>query len=278
MCGDNTIDQGDLIFVYLDTKRQFLVQIGSGMQLQSDLGNMKIDEMIGKPYGSTGTTHLGHPYHCLKPSTADLMFKVKRLTTIVYPKDLGYMLLETAIGPGSHVIEIGTGSGAMTLVLAKFVAPDGKVFSYDRRQDFIDNAKKNVVRAGYIDAVHFTCCDVAQQGFSSEHVDGIFIDVPEPWDIIPHATRVLKGGHHLVSWSPNIEQVKRTVETLQVHQFIRIQVSEVVEREMLVRERGVRPRERGITHTAYLVRAQRVLSHDEIKHESQIQDPKTKSS
>ena len=259
MASDNTIHKNDLVYIYLDAKRQFLVQIGSGMQLQSDLGNMKIDEMIGKPYGSIGTTHLGHSYHCLKPSTADLMFKVKRLTTIVYPKDLGYLLLETAVGPGSHVIDIGAGSGAMTLVLAKLVAPDGKVFSYDRRQDFIDNARRNVERTGYGSNVQFICCDVAQQGFAPENVDGVFIDVPEPWDIVPHAAQVLKGGHHLVSWSPNIEQVKRTVETLRTHHFIRIQVSEVVEREMLVRERGVRPRERGITHTAYLVRAQRIL-------------------
>ena len=264
MPGDNTIQHGDLVYVYLDNKRQFLIQIGAGIQLQSDLGNMKIDEMIGKPYGSSGKTHLDRVYFCLKPSTADLMFKVKRMTTIVYPKDLGYLLLETTIGPGSRVIEIGTGSGAMTLVLAKLVAPDGKVFSYDRRQDFIDNAKKNVERTGYITNVHFTCCDVAQQGFFPEKVDAVFIDVPEPWDIVPHATSVLKGGHHLVSWSPNIEQVKRTVEMLNAHHFIRVQVSEVVEREMLVRERGVRPRERGITHTAYLVRAQRVLSQQEI--------------
>jgi tRNA (adenine57-N1/adenine58-N1)-methyltransferase len=188
------------------------------------------------------------------------MFKVRRLTTIVYPKDLGLLLLETSVGPGSRVIDIGSGSGAMTFVLAKLVAPDGRVFSYDRRQDFIDNAKRNVERTGYGSNVQFICSDVAQTGFSPEEVDGVFIDVPEPWDIVPHATKVLKGGHHLVSWSPNIEQVKRTVEILRANHFIRIKVSEVVEREMLVRERGVRPRERGITHTAYLVRAQRVLS------------------
>lgn len=254
------IQKGDLVYVYLDGKRQFLIQITPGKQLQSDLGNIQMDEMIDQAYGSAGKTHLGHVYYCLKPSTADLMFKVKRMTTIVYPKDLGYLLLETTIGPGSHVIEIGTGSGALTLVLAKLVAPDGVVFSYDRRQEFIDNAQKNVERVGYSRNVKYICCNVAHEGFRSDPVDAIFIDVPEPWDIVPHGVNVLKGGHHLVSWSPNIEQVKRTVEALNKHGFIRVQVSEVIERELLVRERGVRPRERGITHTAYLIRAQRIIS------------------
>ncbi|MBN2620638.1 tRNA (adenine-N1)-methyltransferase [candidate division WOR-3 bacterium] len=254
-----TIQKGDLVFVYLDNRRQFLVQVLPGAQVQSDFGNIPCDDIIGQPYGTTGKTHLGHAYHCLKPSTADLMFKVKRLTTIVYPKDLGYLLLETTVGPGSRVIEIGTGSGALTLVLAKMVAPDGIVYSYERRDEFMENARKNVERAGFIKNVTFIGRDVAQEGFDDHMVDAVFIDVPEPWEIVPHATRALKGGYHVVAWSPNIEQVKRMVDALQSNGFIRTQVSEIAEREMLVRERGVRPRERGITHTAYLIRAQRIL-------------------
>jgi tRNA (adenine57-N1/adenine58-N1)-methyltransferase len=100
--------------------------------------------------------------------------------------------------------------------------------------------------------------DVAQQGFEQEEVDAIFIDVPEPWAIVPKAVEALKGGHHLVSWSPNVEQVKRTIEALEAHRFQRIKVKEINEREMLVRLQGVRPRERGITHTAYLVKAQKI--------------------
>lgn len=254
------IKKGDLVFVYIDSRRQFLVQVIPGAQLQTDFGNIPLADMIDQPYGATGKTHLGHAYYCLKPSTADLMFKVKRLTTIVYPKDLGYLLLETTVGPGSCVIEIGTGSGALTLVLSKLVAPDGMVYSYERREEFIENARKNVDRAGYIRNVTFICRDVAQQGFNSDSVDAVFIDVPEPWEIVPHAANALKGGHHLVAWSPNIEQVKRTADALYSNGFIRTQVNEIAEREMLVRERGVRPRERGITHTAYLIRAQRILS------------------
>ena len=257
---ENIIRDKDLVLIYLDEKRQFLVQAIKGLKLSSDLGDLDLRGIIGQPFGFIGHTHLGRNFYCLKPSTADLMMKVKRTTTIVYPKDLGYLMLETAIGPGSRVIELGTGSGALTLVLAKFVMPDGVVYSYDRREDFIQNAKRNVERAGYLNNVEFTCADVAVQGFDQTEVDAVFVDVPEPWAIVPKAHDALKGGHHLVSWSPNVEQVKRTIEALEVHKFQRIKVKEIIEREILVRLQGVRPRERGITHTAYLIRAQKILA------------------
>jgi tRNA (adenine57-N1/adenine58-N1)-methyltransferase len=257
---ENAIKDKDLVLIYLDEKRQFLVQPVKGLRLSSDLGDLNLTDIIGEPFGFVGKTHLGKNFYCLKPSTADLMMKVKRTTTIVYPKDLGYLMLETAVGPGSRVIELGTGSGALTLVLAKFVAPDGKVYSYERREDFIVNARKNVERVGYADNVEFICADVAREGFNAQEVDAIFIDVPEPWAIVPKAFEVLKGGHHLVSWSPNVEQVKRTIEALEAYRFQRIKVKEINEREMLVRLQGVRPRERGITHTAYLIRAQKILN------------------
>jgi len=262
---ENIINQEDLVLIYLDTKRQFLIEVRRGMKVSSDLGTMNLDDIIGKPFGSIGHTHLGKEYYCLKPSTADLMLKVKRTTTIVYPKDLGSVLLETTIGAGSRVIDVGTGSGALTLVLAKFVAPDGMVYSYERREGFIENAKKNVEHAGYIKNVQFHLRDVTQEGFVEKNVDAVFIDVAEPWTIIRQASEALKGGHHVVSWSPNIEQVKSTVEGLKELNFKRIKVSEIVEREMLVRQQGVRPRERGITHTAYLVRGQKVYMSDSNK-------------
>ena len=104
------------------------------------------------------------------------------------------------------------------------------------------------------DAVPF----FAEKGFKEKDVDAVFVDVPEPWTVIPNAAKALKGGHYLVSWSPNIEQVRSTVETLNEYGFTRIKVSAVVEQEMLVRQQGVRPRERGITHTAYLVRGNKI--------------------
>ena len=253
------IREKDLVLIYLDEKRHFLIQIQKGLKLSSDYGSIDVQGIVDKPFGYTGKTHLGHQFYCLKPSISDMMMKLRRTTTIVYPKDLGYLLLATSIQPGSRVIEIGTGSGAMTMVLSRLVAPNGKVFSYDRRSEFIENARMNLARSKALDCVEFRVRDVGKEGFIDEHVDAVFVDVPEPWEIVAHAATALKGGHHFVSWSPNVEQVRRTVEMLSHQSFIMIKVSEILERELLVRERGTRPRERSITHTAYLVQAQKVI-------------------
>ncbi len=255
---ENIINQGDLVLIYLDEKRQFLVQAISKLKLSTDFGDIKIDEIINREFGYIGKTHLGRNFYCLKPTTSDLMLKIKRRTTIVYPKDLGYLLFETSIGPGSKVIEVGTGSGALTLFLAKIVAPDGVVYSYERNDEFLENAKKNVEKIKYTSKIEYFLRDVATEGFIQKNVEAVFIDVPEPWDIVPKAFESLKSGHHLVSWSPNVEQVKKTVDTLEKIGFIRIKICEILQRELLVRERGTRPRERGITHTAYLVSATKI--------------------
>jgi len=257
---ENLIKPGDLIFIYLDEKRQFLIQAMPKLKLSTDFGDIKIEEVINKEFGYIGKTHLGKNFYCLKPTTADLMFKIKRKTSIVYPKDLGYLIFETSIGPGSNVIEVGTGSGALTLFLSKIVAPNGVVYSYERNEEFLENAKKNLEKISNKSKIEFSLRDVANDGFLQKNVDAVFIDVPEPWDIVPKAFVALKNGYHLVSWSPNIEQVKKTAETLQSCNFIRIRVCEILQREILVRERGVRPRERGITHTAYLVSATKSVS------------------
>lgn len=260
LMSDNLIKPGDLFYILLDDKRQFLIQANPKLKLSTDFGDIKIDEVLNKEFGYAGKTHLGKNYYCLKPTTADLMLKIKRKTTIVYPKDLGYLFLETAIGPGSKVIEVGTGSGALTLFLSKIVAPDGVVYSYERNEEFLDNAKRNLENIAGKSKIEFFLRDVTNDGFLQTNVDAVFIDVPEPWDIVPKAFVALKNGHHLVSWSPNIEQVKRTVEKLQSNNFLRIKISEIIQREILVRERGVRPRERGITHTAYLISATKSVS------------------
>ncbi len=252
---ENFINPGDLVLIYLDEKRQFLIQALSKIRLSTDYGDIKLDEIINKEFGFVGKTHLGRNFYCLKPTTGDLMLKIKRKTTIVYPKDLGYLLFATIVGPGSRVIEVGTGSGALTLFLSKIVAPDGIVYSYEKNEVFLELAKRNLEKIEHKSKIEFFLRDVAVDGFIQKNVDAIFIDVPEPWEIVPKAFDSLRNGYHLVSWSPNIEQVKKTVDTLQTFNFVRIKVNEIIQREILVRERGIRPRERGITHTAYLVSA-----------------------
>jgi len=251
------IKEGDLVIIYFDEKSEFLLEIKKTINFSTHRGNIKLVDLIGQDYGSELKTHLGKPFHLLKPSTSDLMMKVRRKTTIIYPKDAGLMILKTCIGPGSKIIEIGTGSGAMTILLANIIRPEGKVYTYERRSEFLENAKKNIERIGLESYVEFFLGDVEKEGLNQEGVDAVFIDVPEPWTVIAHARKALAGGHHLVSLSPNVEQIKKTKETLEIENFQRIEVCEVLVRDLLVRHTGTRPRERAITHTAYLLVAQK---------------------
>lgn len=258
------VNEGDLVIVYFDEESEFMLEAKKGVNFSTHEGTIRLADLVGQEYGAALKTHLGKFFYLLKPSTSDLMMKVKRLTTIVYPKDAGFMLLKTAIGPGSEVVEIGTGSGAMTILLANTVRPKGTVHTYERRVEFVENSRRNVRRCGLGDVVQFYQADAALEGVKQHNVDAVFIDIPEPWSVIAAAREALAGGHHLVSLSPNIEQIRRTKETLDVLSFKRTEVCEIAVREMLVRRTGTRPRERSITHTAYLLFSQKASAASEV--------------
>lgn len=253
----------DLILLYNGEKASYFFSLPQAGTFSTHRGNIDFRLILTKEYGDTIKTHTGTVFYILKPTLADLAMKVKRTTTIVYPKDAGMMLLQTAIFPGAKVIEVGSGSGALTVILANFVRPDGKVYSYEKRKEFLENARANIKRFGLEPWVEFVEADVEQQGFLHKEADAIFIDLPEPWSVINWAYQALKGGHFLVSLNPTIEQIKKTKSVLELEGFTRIRVVESFEREILVKFTGTRPRERMISHTAYLIFAQKINKADD---------------
>lgn len=253
------VKTSDLVLLYNDERTSYLISLPKKGIFSTHKGNIDFSQLKGKEYGEPVKTHLGKVFYLLKPTWADIEKRVRRTTTIIYPKDAGWMLLKTQISPGSKVIEVGTGSGAFTIILANLVRPRGKVYTYEKREEFLGNAEKNIKRAGLDKYVEFFCKDVETSGFSQKDVDAVFIDLPEPWGGIPHVHKVLKGGHSLISISPTIEQIQKTVSTLELVGFTRIKVVEILERELLVRVGRTRPKERMISHTAYLVSAQKVI-------------------
>ncbi len=246
------IEKGQFILLY-HPKKEFLLRYEPGKKFQSHLGNLVLPE--GLEFGQRLESTSGEVFTVLPPSTAELMKKVERKTTIIYPKDAGFMLIHTNITCGSRVAEVGSGSGALTVVLARAVGEEGRVFSYEKRPEFLALARENLRRYGLDDRVVFVERDVYKEGFGEQDFDAIFVDVPEPWQVVPHAAESLKPGHFWVSLSPNMEQVKMTVEKLQECGFVDIKTVEILEREILVRKFGVRPRERMISHTGYVTTA-----------------------
>lgn len=258
---------GDLIFLYHSERAKYLITVQEKGSFSTHKGNIPFAELLEKDFGDMVKTHMGFPFYILKPTLADLAMKVHRTTTIIYPKDAGLMMLKSFVYPGARVIETGTGSGALTTILATYVQPNGKVYSYEARAEFSDNAKANVKKLGLLDYVEFYVRDVEKEGFDQQEVDAVFIDLPEPWIAVKHAYDALKGGHSLVSLSPNTEQIRKTKAVMELEGFVRIQALEILERELLVRITGTRPTERMISHTAYLIFAQKGKKLQDINNE-----------
>ncbi|MCS7259112.1 MAG: tRNA (adenine-N1)-methyltransferase [candidate division WOR-3 bacterium] len=256
-------NRGDVVLLYHNERANYLITIQDKDFFSTHKGNISYTELLSKNFGDVIYTHLGVPFYILRPTLADLALKVRRTTTIIYPKDAGLMLLKNFVYPGARIIEAGTGSGALTMILANFVRPDGKVYSYEKREDFSKNAQENLNRVGLSSYVEFYICDIERDGFIQKDVDAVFLDLPEPWIAIRHAYNALKGGHSLVSLSPNIEQIKKTKAVMELEGFVRIKVVEILERELLVRITGTRPIERMVSHTGYLIFAQKAAKPQE---------------
>lgn len=254
------IKSGDIINLFHSPKEFILTTFSPEKKISTHLG--VIDFSTIKEFGQKVYTHLGEKYYVLRPRISEISMNVKRTTTIVYPKDAGYILMHSSLSfpsEGFRVIEVGSGSGAYTTILALFVGPKGKVYSFERREEFLRNAKKNIEKYGLSDRVEFFLKDPSIDGFGVSDVDFIFIDVPEPWTLIKPAYESLKPGHTLAFLSPNIEQVQKGIKEMENTGFVHIRVYEILEREIMVREGKTRPVDRMVAHTAYLAFGSKVL-------------------
>jgi len=252
-----TIRDGDQVLFYLDTRRHWLLRVEAGKSFHLHRGILKFDDVIGQPFGSLTKTSLGVHVSALKPLPRDQAVKMGRQTNIVYPKDAGLILLLAGIGPGSVVVEAGTGSGALTSILGHHVAPSGRVISYEVREDFAKEAQKNIAKIGLDDIVTIKQQDVLA-GINETEVGAVVLDMAVPWDVVPLAYEALYGGGVLVSFSPTIEQTQRTVDAIYASYFTEIMTRELIEREILVRPGKTRPATRMIGHTGYLTSARKV--------------------
>jgi len=249
---------GDNVLIYLTNKKKWLVRVSADERLHTHLGYIDLGSVIGKEYGSSIKTSLGERLWILKPNIIDLILKAERKTQIVYPKDLGMIAAITGISSGSIVVEAGTGSGALTTFLANLVRPDGHVFSYEIRPDFIEIAKRNIDRAGLKDFVTIKQAD-AKKGFDERNVDAVIIDVGDPWTLVRVAWEALKGGGIFASVSPTMNQVEKLVVELINAGFVSIESLELLLRGLEARIGMTRPSMRMIGHTAYLTFARKIL-------------------
>ena len=228
-------------------------------KFNTDKGELDLSQLIGKPYGSAVKTHKGYPYLLLPCTLYEfIMFKLNRLTQIVYPKDAAYILLRLDVKPGDLVVESGVGSGALTAVFAQAVGPEGRVVSYERREEFIRNALSNLRKVGLDGRVEVKHRDISEGFDEEEEADALFLDVREPWLYLDAAYSALKSGRFLGILVPTVNQVIETLKTLEKLPFIDCEVSEILLRKYKTVPERFRPEDRMAAHTAYLIFARKI--------------------
>jgi len=176
----------------------------------------------------------------------------KRGTQIVYPKDAAYIALHVGIGPGSRVVEAGTGSGALTAVLAHFVKPTGRVYTYEVRREFLEIAKRNLKRAGLDEYVEFKLKDI-RKGIDEQDLDAVVLDMPDPWNVAPLAYEALSSGGAIACFVPTVNQMEKVAAALAKTGFIKIDAVELLERHYKAVLGETRPLSMMIGHTGFII-------------------------
>lgn len=249
---------GDTILLLDPEGKRIVTRLTPKQRVDSHLGFIAHETFLEHEFGSKIPTQLGEGFIMLEPSTLDRVMKVSRATQILYPKDIGYLLLKMNIHPGVRVVEAGTGSGAMTLALAQMVQPGGKVFTYEEREEHQENAIKNIDRAGLSSFVEFRVRDI-RAGFDERDADALFLDVREPWLFLAQAHAALKPGGFFGSFMPTTNQVSEMLgEFDRMGDWVELQVTELLQRDYKTNADRLRPEDRMIAHTGYLVFARPV--------------------
>jgi tRNA (adenine57-N1/adenine58-N1)-methyltransferase len=248
---------GALVQLVGRDNKYFIVRLVPGQRLETHHGVFDHDDLIGQELGTQVFSHLGHAFFLIEPSTDDLIRDIRRASQIIYPKDSGFILMKLSIQSGQTVLEAGTGSGGMTTVLAQAVGPGGRVVSYDVRSDMQRAAQRNLERVGLAERVTLKLRDIAE-GFDEVDASAFFLDVPNPWDYTGQVRRALKGGGFFGSIVPTANQVSTLLVALQRDSYEFVEVCEVLLRYYKAVPERLRPTDRMVAHTGYLIFARPV--------------------
>jgi tRNA (adenine57-N1/adenine58-N1)-methyltransferase len=246
---------GDRVLL-IDTKhRRHLVTLEEGGAFHSHAGVLDHGQLIGQDEGVTIRTSMNARMVAVRPTLAEYILKMPRGAQVIYPKDLGPILMLADIFPGARVLESGVGSGALTMTLLRAVGPGGHVLGYELRDDYADRARRNV--QGFLGPDLPLEIEVrdAYDGIDTADLDRVLLDLPEPWRVVKHAEGALTPGGILLSYLPTIGQVMRLREELADSSFGMVETLEVLQRAWHVDGQSVRPDHRMVAHTGFLTHA-----------------------
>ncbi len=221
-------------------------------------GVLQHNDLIGLEWGSQVKSHIGKTFTILQPALDDILRDLERVTQVMYPKDIGYILLNLGVGPGSRVLEAGTGSGAFTVALAHSVGPQGRVISYERHSDAQAVARSNLERLGLADRVDLKLADIAD-GLDERDLQAIFLDLPNPEAYLSQVREALRPGGFFGSLLPTTNQVSALIAGLKRHNFGFLEVSEILHRYYRPIATHLRPADTMNAHTGFLIFARKLV-------------------
>lgn len=248
------LHEGDVV-VLLDNKhRRYLLTLQSGKEFHSHAGYIAHDEIIGAGEGAVLTSTRGATYTVLRPTLSEFILKMPRGAQVIYPKDIGPILMMADIGPGMRVLESGVGSGALSMGMLRTGV---HITGYELREDFAERAQANVRK--FLGEEALERYDVqlrnCYEGIDERDLDRVVLDLPEPWQVVPHARTALRPGGIIVAYSPSIVQVMQFREALERDGFILAETLEVLNRGWYIEGQAVRPDHRMVAHTGFLTSA-----------------------
>jgi tRNA (adenine57-N1/adenine58-N1)-methyltransferase len=248
----------DELVLLVDRKdRRYLFRLEPGKEFHSHAGLVPHDQLIGGPAGINVKSSGGATYLVIRPTLGDFILKMPRGAQIIYPKDIGPIMMLADIYPGVRVFESGIGSGALSTALLRAGA---EVYGYELREDFASRAQKNVASflgEGALDHYHVEIRS-AYDGIDITDIDRAILDLPEPWEVIPHLTPVLRPGGVLLAYTPSIIQAAKVREVLDDGPYAMAGTVEVLNRGWHIEGHAVRPDHRMVAHTGFLTHARRV--------------------
>jgi tRNA (adenine57-N1/adenine58-N1)-methyltransferase catalytic subunit len=256
-------EPGEKVLLIDQRDRSYLLTLQAGAVYHTHAGTLAHGDLIGKPEGTRVETSKGMIVTAFRPRFADFVLKMPRGAQVVYPKDLGPIVVYADVFPGARVLEAGTGSGALTIALCRAVGEQGRVVSYEVRPEHRERALANVESFfGKVpDRLELREGDVAEAGSHDERFDRVILDLPEPWGRLTDMRPALEPGAVLCAYLPTTIQVQQLVLALPRAGFLHIETFEVLKRSWHVTERSVRPDHRMVGHTGFLTLA-RVGSGD----------------
>jgi tRNA (adenine57-N1/adenine58-N1)-methyltransferase len=241
--------------------RRYLIRLQPGGQFHYHQGFVSHDEMIGREQGFRLQSSGGGSLLVLRPRLADFVLKMPRGATVVYPKDMGPIAVYADLGPGMTVLEAGTGSGALTLALLRFVGPSGRVISVERREDHAGHAHRIIERwlGGVPANLDLRIGDV-EDAIAEIAPERIILDLPEPWHSVEVAAKHQPGGGVLCAYLPTVPQIQTLTDAMRESgAYEEIETFETLLRTWTVEGRSVRPDHRMVGHTGFLIVGRKVL-------------------